>query len=152
MEIFGGNGYVDDGPMARLFREAPVNSIWEGSGNVMCLDVLRALAREPEAGRLLLEDLGRMAGAVPRLRAEWQALCADLAADATQAQAQARNLAMRLVLLAQACLLRESAPAEVADAFVATRLGARWGRVAGAFDACALPVDAILQRAYPEPS
>lgn len=65
MEVFGGNGYVQESIVSRLFREAPVNSIWEGSGNVMCLDVLRAMGREPEAARLLLQDLSDMAADHP---------------------------------------------------------------------------------------
>jgi hypothetical protein len=74
MEVFGGNGYVQDSIVARLFREAPVNSIWEGSGNVMCLDVLRAMGREPEATRLLLQDLSDMAADQPLLTAMAQSL------------------------------------------------------------------------------
>jgi putative acyl-CoA dehydrogenase len=65
MECLGGNGYVEEAPLARLYREAPVNAIWEGSGNVMCLDVLRALARENDAGRALVEELAREAALLP---------------------------------------------------------------------------------------
>jgi putative acyl-CoA dehydrogenase len=87
MEVFGGNGYVQDSIVARLFREAPVNSIWEGSGNVMCLDVLRAMGREPEAARLLLQDLSDMAADQPLLTAMAQSLAnACLAPDALEPQ------------------------------------------------------------------
>jgi len=123
MEVFGGNGYVEEGVMARLFREAPVNSIWEGSGNVMCLDVLRALAREPEAAAALLADLAPAAQGEPRLATALLTLGRDLATPGALNEAGARAVAQRLVLLAQACLLRLHAPAAMADAFIATRLG-----------------------------
>ncbi len=150
MEVFGGNGYVEDGVMARLFREAPVNSIWEGSGNVMCLDVLRALAREPEAAAALLAELAQDAAGEPRLVAELDALAQWLGHGVPVPEAAARALTQRLALVAQACLLRRHAPACVADGFIATRLAdPHWGRVVGAFDARALAVDALLERAFP---
>lgn len=149
MEVFGGNGYVDDGVMGRLFREAPVNSIWEGSGNVMCLDVMRAMGREPAATMALLEALLMAGGDDARIRAEIQSLQALLMQPADHLEALGRRLTERLVLLAQACLLRQHAPNWVADAFVQTRLDTYWGRVVGAIDTRNLNVDAILQRAYP---
>ncbi|MDE2415910.1 MAG: isovaleryl-CoA dehydrogenase [Comamonadaceae bacterium] len=150
MEVFGGNGYVEDGVMARLFREAPVNSIWEGSGNVMCLDLLRALQREPDAAQALLAELHAAAAGEPRLAAALRELQALLAAPPDEAEALGRLLAQRLVLLAQACLLRQHAPAAMADAFIATRLGAASaGRVAGAIDLRGMDVGAILGRAFP---
>lgn len=149
MEVFGGNGYVDDGVMGRLFREAPVNSIWEGSGNVMCLDVMRAMGREPAATMALLEALLMAGGDDARIRAEIQSLQALLMQPADQLEALGRRLTERLVLLAQACLLRQHAPNWVADAFVQTRLDPYWGRVVGAIDTRHLNVDGILQRAYP---
>jgi putative acyl-CoA dehydrogenase len=150
MEVLGGNGYVDDAPMARLYREAPVNSIWEGSGNVMCLDVLRAIGREPEAIGALLDELAMLAGTDAAIRAEAQALRAACAAPAETLEAGARRLAQRLVLLAQASLLRQYAPSAMADAFVATRLNsgdAGQGRVYGAIDTRGLDVAGILTRA-----
>ena len=150
MEVLGGNGYVEDGVMARLFREAPVNSIWEGSGNVMCLDVLRALQREPEAAHALLTELHAAAQGEPRIAAAARELQALLAAPAEQLEGLGRVLTQRLVLLAQACLLRQQAPAAVADAFVATRLAdSGAGRVAGAIDTRGLDVAAVLARAFP---
>ncbi|KVP24691.1 isovaleryl-CoA dehydrogenase [Burkholderia ubonensis] len=150
MEVFGGNGYVDDGPIARLFREAPVNSIWEGSGNVMCLDVLRAVSREPDAAAALFDELRELGGDEPRIRAALDALRAMLGAPPDTLEASARLFAQRLVLAAQACLLRRDAPATVADAFVATRLAEpAWGRIAGGFDPRGVDVAALLQRAYP---
>ncbi|KVX98181.1 DNA alkylation response protein [Burkholderia ubonensis] len=150
MEVFGGNGYVDDGPIARLFREAPVNSIWEGSGNVMCLDVLRAVSREPDAAAALFDELRELGGDEPRISAALDALRAMLAAPPETLEASGRLFAQRLVLAAQACLLRRDAPAAVADAFVATRLAEpAWGRIAGGFDPRGVDVAALLQRAYP---
>ncbi|MEF7613596.1 isovaleryl-CoA dehydrogenase [Aquincola sp. MAHUQ-54] len=149
MEVFGGNGYIDDGVMARLYREAPVNSIWEGSGNVMCLDVMRAIAREPDAAVALLSELQDLAGDEPRLRAEVEGLRALLATPPGALEALGRRLAERLVLLAQAVLLRQHAPTAVAEGFLATRLEARWGRVVGAVDARTLDVAALLTRAFP---
>lgn len=152
MEVFGGNGYVEEGVMARLFREAPVNSIWEGSGNVMCLDVLRALAREPEAAAALLADLAPAAQGEPRLATALLTLGRDLATPGALNEAGARAVAQRLVLLVQACLLHQQAPAFVADAFFATRFAdSHWGRVVGAMDTRGMDVAALLERAFLTP-
>ena len=152
MEVFGGNGYVEEGVMARLFREAPVNSIWEGSGNVMCLDVLRALAREPEAAAALLADLAPAAQGEPRLATALLTLGRDLATPGALNEAGARAVAQRLVLLVQACLLHQQAPAFVADAFFATRFAdPHWGRVVGAMDTRGMDVAALLERAFLTP-
>lgn len=150
MEVFGGNGYVQDSIVARLFREAPVNSIWEGSGNVMCLDVLRAMGREPEATRLLLQDLGDMAADQPLLAAMAQSLAKRLSDSPEALEPQARRLVQDLCLLAQACLLHRHAPEHMADGFIHTRLGAQNGAmVVGAFDPAGLDIAAVLERALP---
>lgn len=150
MEVLGGNGYVDTGLMARLFREAPVNSIWEGSGNIMCLDVLRAIARDPESAHLLLRDLSDACAGEAVLQRHARSLVRRLSGPPEQLEAQARRLVQDLVLLAQACLLRRHAPSAMADGFIATRLDAQsGGLVAGAFDPCGLDIAAILQRALP---
>jgi putative acyl-CoA dehydrogenase len=163
MEILGGNGYIDSGIMARLYREAPVNSIWEGSGNVMCLDVIRAIEREPAAWELLCADLrvdggGSGAGSSAaargmvedlRLHECWAELREALAAPPEARQALGRRITERLVLAAQAALMRRHAPEPVAEAFVASRLGARRGRIAGALDPRAVDVEALLERAFP---
>ncbi len=115
METWGGNGYVEDGPMPRLLREAPVNSIWEGSGNVMCLDVQRALAQSGVQAALQADLLDRCAGDA-RLRRVAQELWAQ------SAQAGGRAWPQALILLYQACLMRELAPAPLADLFIAHRL------------------------------
>ncbi len=149
MEVLGGNGYIDDGVMGRLYREAPVNSIWEGSGNVMCLDVMRAVARDPQAFLALLDEFEADFGDDRALRAELDALRGLLATPPEQLEALGRRFASRLVLLAQAALLRRHSPGVVADAFAASRFDPRWGAVAGALDTRAVDVDALLQRAFP---
>ena len=149
MEVLGGNGYIDNGVMARLFREAPVNSIWEGSGNVMCLDVMRAVARDPQAFLALLDEFDEALSGDPGARAELDALRAMLATPPEQLEALGRRFASRLVLLAQAALLREHAPAFVADAFIGSRFDAHWGAVVGAHDSEGVNVDGLLQRAFP---
>ncbi len=153
MEVFGGNGYVQEGVMARLFLESPVNSIWEGSGNVMCLDVLRALSRDPEAAHALLEELTPAAQGEPRIAAALRELQALLAEPPETLETLGRLLVQGLVLVTQACLLRRHAPAAMADAFIATRLASRGvgssGRVVGAVDLRGADVAAILARAFP---
>jgi putative acyl-CoA dehydrogenase len=128
MELLGGNGYVEDGVLARLYREAPVNSIWEGSGNVMALDVLRAIAREPDVALGLLDNFAASPDAP--VQAEAQALRRLLAGDAAALEPQARRVAQGLVLCAQAMLMREQSSTAAADAFVATRFGGD-GRMVG---------------------
>ncbi len=151
MEVFGGNGYVNESIVARLFREAPVNSIWEGSGNVMCLDVLRALSREREALQALFEDFTQAARDEPRIARALHELHALFTAPPDQLEAIARLLVQRLVLLAQACLLLRHAPAFVSDAFIATRLASPTGMggVIGALDARSIDIDRLLERALP---
>ena len=154
MEVMGGNGYVEDGPLARLYREAPVNSIWEGSGNVMCLDVLRALGRHPAAIDALAGELA-LAGqggspALPLYINYVDALLAELsdpAALAAGGEYGARRLAERMVLAVQAGLLLRHAPEYVASAFVRSRLGS--DGPGGAFGRLPAGVDcaAILARA-----
>ncbi|WP_315140572.1 isovaleryl-CoA dehydrogenase [Achromobacter marplatensis] len=146
MEVWGGNGYVEEGPMPRIYRETPVNSIWEGSGNVMALDVLRALQREPEALPALEQEFTLAAGrhrAFDEAVARWRALLADQA----QAEFQARRVAGGLARLWQAALLIQHAPEPVAQAFVASRLhadGGIFGELAAGAD-----TQAILSRAWP---
>ncbi len=149
MEVWGGNGYVETGPMARLYREAPVNSIWEGSGNVMCLDVLRAVERETEGFLLLLGELDTVAAAHPGLQVLVAGLKKDLATPPEQREMLARRFVQRLVLVAQASLMLQHAPQAVADAFISSRIDAECGRVYGTLASSALQQD-ILNRAWPE--
>ena len=144
MEVIGGNGYVEDGPLARLYRELPVNSIWEGSGNVMCLDVLRAFGKAPETRDALAAELALAGSGDPVFTAYRDQLLADLAQP--QDEFGARRLAERIVVSVQAALLLRHAPAFVASAFVASRLaqdvGGAYGRLPNGVDC-----DAILARA-----
>jgi putative acyl-CoA dehydrogenase len=146
--VFGGNGYMDESPMGRLYREAPVISIWEGSGNVMALDMLRAVSREPDAMGALIGDLAAVCRDDSRLRAHFNALPHALRQDGDTLEFVARREAQRLILLIQARLLREYAPAPVADAFIASRFDEHWGRTFGTLPA-GLQTGAILERAFP---
>jgi putative acyl-CoA dehydrogenase len=151
MEVWGGNGYVENAPMARMYREAPVNSIWEGSGNVMCLDVLRAIEREPEGFMRLLDDLSGIAAAHAGLHSLVAALRRDLATRPEEREMLARRFVQRLVLAAQGSLMLEMAPAPIADAFIASRIDTECGRVygtPGALASAALQQN-ILDRAWP---
>ena len=150
MEVWGGNGYVETGPMARFYREAPVNSIWEGSGNVMCLDVLRAFEREPDAARALLDSWQAVAGEHRVLGAALNTLLAMLRGDPATREASARGIAQQLVLTAQGVLLAQHAPADVAAAFMETRLGdarATANRVYGTLPAT-FDFNAVIERAF----
>ena len=121
LECLGGNGYVEEWGMPRLFRESPLNSIWEGSGNVIALDVLRALTRDEAARAELLTELERAQGVDPRYDAAFADLRRRLGRAAEPADA--RRIAGQLAVLLQASLLLRSAPGVVADVFCATRLG-----------------------------
>jgi putative acyl-CoA dehydrogenase len=124
MEVLGGSGYIEESVMPRLYREAPVNSIWEGAGNIMGLDVLRAIARMPNAADVLR---GELDAGDKRVTAFAERLLTRLAAPERNDEAQARVLARDLVLALQAALLVKHAPAPVADAFCAARLGGEGG-------------------------
>jgi putative acyl-CoA dehydrogenase len=131
MEVFGGNGYVETGPMGRLFREAPVNSIWEGSGNVMCLDVLRAISRNPDDAHLVLDHLQDVATQAPALLAQVQKLRTALQLPPAALERQARRFTQKLALTTQACLMLQHASDEAASAFIASRFDPDWGPVTG---------------------
>jgi putative acyl-CoA dehydrogenase len=150
MEVWGGNGYVETGPMARLYREAPVNSIWEGSGNVMCLDVLRAIGREAQGFQLLLQELEDAAAAHDLLAQRVSGLRQMLQAPEEEREACARRLVQQLVLSLQGMLMLRHAPTGSADAFLASRGEGDGGRVYGTLAGHSLPAQqAILQRAWP---
>ena len=131
MECLGGAGYVEETPLPRLFRESPLNAIWEGSGNVIALDILRTFAREPQALAAFAAELRRAAGADARLDAAIAGVLDGLAA-ARPVEAEARFVAERLALTLQAALLARHAPSAVADAFIATRIAGGGGRSYGA--------------------
>jgi putative acyl-CoA dehydrogenase len=148
MECLGGGGYVEESILPRLYREAPVNSIWEGSGNVICLDVLRAMEREPESVQTFLEELELARGGNTDLDAAVESLKRELA-DPADAQMRARRVAGLMAATFQASLLVRHAPPAVSDAFCRTRLGADGGPVYGT-----LPRDVdtavILSRVWAE--
>ncbi|MGQ8973828.1 acyl-CoA dehydrogenase family protein [Acinetobacter schindleri] len=152
MEVFGGNGYVDNGIMARIFKEAPVNTIWEGSGNVMCLDVLRAIGREPESIEILFQDLAATAMQDERLKQELQTLFKLFQQPADELQFMGRSLVSRLTLLAQAVLLKRHAPEFIFNAFIQTRYSEFHGRVVGMMSAKQVDVERILERALAQDS
>jgi len=147
MEAVGGNGYVEESALARIYREMPVNSIWEGSGNIMCLDVLRALRKAPEVVDALAAELDAARGAHPA----YDRFCAalkDRLADAAEHESAARRLTQDLALAVQASLLARHAPKFVAETFCRSRLETGAG---GAFGTLApdAPFDALVARAMP---
>jgi putative acyl-CoA dehydrogenase len=147
MEVLGGNGYVEETPLARLYREAPVNSIWEGSGNVICLDVTRAARREPATIDALFEELDQVRGGNRDLDAH-AALLRELSTAADD-QASARRFAQAIAVAFTASLLVRHAPAFVADAFCASRLRVDVAFSGAAFGTLPKDVDtaALIRRA-----
>ena len=125
LECHGGNGFIEDHMMARLYREAPLNGIWEGSGNVMALDVLRSMAREPGSAPALLAEIAAAKGQDARLDAAIRDIKADLS-DHARHEGQARRLVERLAILLSASLLLRYEPHEVADAYIASRIEGGW--------------------------
>lgn len=148
MEVFGGNGYVDNGIMARIFKEAPVNTIWEGSGNVMCLDVLRAISRDVESIEILFQDLAATAMQDEHLKQELQNLFQLFQQAPEELQFMGRSLVSRLVILAQAVLLKRHAPEYVADGFIRSRYSPFHGRVVGMLEMKQPDVERLLHRAF----
>jgi putative acyl-CoA dehydrogenase len=147
LECLGGNGYVEESGMPLLFRESPLNSIWEGSGSVQALDVLRALQREPSALEAWLGEVASAQSADPRLARAVEDVLTSLA-DLDQAEYRARRLAERLALVLQGALLVEYAPVEVADAFCSSRLAFDRGSTLGTLPR-GVDTKAILHRALP---
>jgi putative acyl-CoA dehydrogenase len=145
LECLGGNGFVEECVMPRLYREAPLNSIWEGSGNVICLDILRAMNKEPEAVSSVLAEIRLARGGNAHFDAFSNRLERDLRTAATEVQA--RRLAESLALALQASLLIRHSIAEVADAFCASRLANEGGRAFGTLPA-AVNFRAIIERAF----
>ncbi|MCF3134943.1 acyl-CoA dehydrogenase family protein [Streptomyces olivochromogenes] len=148
-ECLGGNGYVEESGMPRLVRESPLNSVWEGAGNVQALDVLRALQREPQALDAFLVEVGRARGADHRLDAAVKNLLTELG-DLERVEGRARRLVERMALVLQGSLLVRYAPPEVADTFCASRLGGDWGAAFGTLPDT-LDLASIVARARPQP-
>jgi putative acyl-CoA dehydrogenase len=147
LECIGGNGFVEESVLPRLLRESPLNSLWEGSGNVNCLDVLRAAEREPDAVPGFLAELELAAGANAHLDGAVALLRSELA-DPDELESRARRLVELAALCLQASLLVRHAPAEVADAFCASRLGGSGGRAYGTLPA-GVDCAAIVERHRP---
>ncbi len=148
MECLGGNGYVEEageGVMARIYREMPLNSIWEGAGNIMALDLLRAL-RKADAGEALSRELAPARGMHPALDRLARSLPVRI--EAMASEIEARRLAQDVALAVQAALLAQTAPAAVFVAFCDSRLDGHWGHSFGSLGAGA-DFDAILARAMP---
>ncbi|MGW7056251.1 acyl-CoA dehydrogenase family protein [Streptomyces sp. NPDC054887] len=148
LECLGGNGYVEESGMPRLLRESPLNSIWEGSGNVQALDALRALQREPQALNAFLTEIGQARGADHRLDGAIKDLLTELA-DLGGMEGRARRVVERMALVLQGSLLVRWAPPEVADAFCASRLGGDWGTAFGTLPH-SLDLASVVERARAE--
>jgi putative acyl-CoA dehydrogenase len=145
MEVLGGAGYIEESIMPRIYRETPVNSIWEGSGNVMCLDVLRAIERTPNAADVIAKELD---GGHAQLRASADKLQKRMKASDRADETQARALVRDLVLALQAALLIRHSPSIVADAFCASRLNGEGGGAFGMLPRSA-NLRAIVDRSMP---
>jgi putative acyl-CoA dehydrogenase len=148
VECLGGNGFIEESILPRLFRESPLNGIWEGSGNVICLDVLRAMARQPASVTAFFDEVGHAAGADSRLDAAIAAAHAGLA-DAEGIEARARRVVESMALVLRGSLLIRFGHPAVADAFCSSRLAGDWGRAFGT-----LPRDSetrpIVERSRPK--
>jgi putative acyl-CoA dehydrogenase len=134
LECFGGNGYVEESGMPRLYRESPLASIWEGSGNVQCLDVLRAIVRSPESVDAFFAEVAEAGGAEPRLDS-YVASLRDELADVEAIESRARRVVERMALALQGSLLVRHCDPAVADAFCASRLAGDWGQAFGTMPA-----------------
>jgi putative acyl-CoA dehydrogenase len=148
LECLGGNGYIEESIMPRLFRESPLNGIWEGSGNVMCLDVLRAMAREPESVEALHAELDTVRGADARFDRARAALD-DALTDLDAIEHRARRLVEQMALLLEGVLVLRYAHPAVADAFCASRLGRDQGLAFGTLPR-GTDVRTIVERARPK--
>jgi putative acyl-CoA dehydrogenase len=146
MECLGGNGYVEEGILARHYRESPVNAIWEGSGNVMCLDVLRALSREAEAATAILQSLAKETAGLPG--AAEAAASIGKAFRRGDAENVARLAVEQLALLAATAALNAISPRQ-AECFATTRLAEKRGGMYGAVDLAPDDISRLLDRALP---
>lgn len=151
MECMGGNGYVEDGPMARLYREAPLNAIWEGSGNVMCLDLLRAIGRDPEGFGAVLDHVAEQSGQDSRVM-DALTRARTILTDPARAETEARFATEQLALTAAATLMLQHSSGEAADAYAASRLGGLWRATYGTFGGVEDRPDsrAVVDRVMPE--
>jgi putative acyl-CoA dehydrogenase len=144
-ESLGGAGYVEDHPLARLYRQAPLNSIWEGSGNIQCLDVLRALNKEPETREAIFAELLAAKGLNPELDREIGGL-AGLFEDTSTLEIRSRSVVERMALALQASILLRAGNEAVAQSFCRSRLGGEHGLAFGTLPGDA-PLQALIERA-----
>lgn len=144
LECHGGNGFVEDHMMARLYREAPLNGVWEGSGNIICLDVARALHQKPECGEAFLAMLSGQRGKDSRQDSAIDQLAEDLP-KLVKDETLVRHVVGKMAIAYQASLLLEHAPAEIAESFCNARLGTGWNGHFGGSDS-PLPVNTIIDR------
>ncbi len=149
VECLGGNGYVEDGPLARVFREAPLNAIWEGSGNVMCLDILRVASKQPEELQAFLHQLEQDSGGEPRLVGLFTRL-RDRFANPSGIEADMRYIVEQLVYAIAGYLLVKNAPPAVSDAFIVSRLKGGFRHTHGSLRGA--NVGEIIERAAPQVS
>ena len=148
LEVLGGGGYVEEAPLARLYREAPLNGIWEGSGNVIALDILRVLVKEPQAYDVFFAEVEEVARGEPALAEQLERIKARVRGRAIT-EWDARHAAEEMALLLQAVLMRRHAGGAAADAFIATRLGGRRGHAYGTLPP-GTDARAILARLWPD--
>ncbi len=146
LECLGGNGFVEESGMPRLFRESPLNSIWEGSGNVQCLDVLRAMIKTPASVDSFFAEVAE--GSDPRLDAYVSSLRSELPGDIETIESRARHIVERMALAIQASLLLRYGDEATADAFCASRLAGDWGQAFGTLPA-ATDFGRIIERHHP---
>jgi putative acyl-CoA dehydrogenase len=135
LECLGGNGYVEESGMPRLYREAPLASIWEGSGNVQCLDVLRGMVKSPASVESFFTEVMEGAGAAPHLDSYVSSLRDEIPGDIDTIQSRARRIVERMAIALQASLLVRYGDPAVADAFCASRLSGDWGHAFGTLPA-----------------
>jgi putative acyl-CoA dehydrogenase len=150
LECFGGNGYVEESGMPRMFRESPLNSIWEGSGNVICLDVLRAMVKSPESVEVFFDEIAEAAPADQAVADSVTRLQTELS-DFEGMEARARAIVERMALTLQGALLVRHGDPAVADAFCASRLRGEWGRAFGTLPA-GIDFERIIARHTPRPA
>jgi putative acyl-CoA dehydrogenase len=150
LECFGGNGFVEESGMPRLYRESPLNSIWEGSGNVICLDVLRAMVKSPESVQVFFDEVEATAPAEPAVAESVARLKAELS-DFEGIEPRARAIVERMALTLQGALLVRDGDPAVADAFCASRLRGEWGRAFGTLPT-GVDTERIITRHTPQPA
>lgn len=150
LECLGGNGYVEEGPMPRLFRESPLNAVWEGAGNVQCLDVLRAMQREPRCVEAFAIELDRARGADRRFDAYADRALAALR-EVDTLEVRARRVVEQLGLALQAALLLQAGNEAVSDAFIGSRIAGDWGAMLGTLGA-GVAYSEIIARSTPVPA